>query len=187
MDAALDCGLCLLRRWRPSDKSSLVRHANNPKVSRNLRDRFPYPYTDADADKFLATAAASDLRDSVYAIDVQNEAIGGIGIHPRKDIERHSAEIGYWLSEAFWGRGIATAAVTALAQHALCEPDIFRLFATVFASNPASARVLEKAGFRCEGVMSRAVMKNGVLMDAALYAIARDPDLPHLRWPKSPQ
>jgi [ribosomal protein S5]-alanine N-acetyltransferase len=182
MDAAFDCGLCILRRWEPSDKTSLIRHANNKKVSRNLRGRFPYPYTDADADAFLAAASASDSRDLIYAIAIRGEAVGGIGVHPRKDVERHSAEMGYWLGEDFWGRGIATAAVSKLSHHALQEPDLFRIFATVFASNPASARVLEKAGFVREGILSRAVLKQGVLIDAALYAITRNPGLPCVEW-----
>jgi [ribosomal protein S5]-alanine N-acetyltransferase len=182
MDAAFDCGVCTLRRWKSTDKISLIRHANNRKISRNLRDRFPYPYTGADADAFLALAIIPQSRDFMYAIDVRGEAVGGIGVHPRKDVERHSAEIGYWLGEDFWGRGIASAAVRKLSQHALREPDLYRIFATVFASNPASARVLEKAGFVREGLLSRAVLKNGVLMDAALYAITRDPGLPSLEW-----
>jgi [ribosomal protein S5]-alanine N-acetyltransferase len=182
MDAVLDCGLCILRPWESSDKTSLIRHANNRKVSRNLRDRFPYPYTDTDADAFLATAADSNSRDSIYAIVLRGEAVGGIGVHPRKDVERHSAEIGYWLGEDFWGRGIVTAAARKLSHHALQQPDIFRIFAVVFASNPASARVLAKAGFMREGVMSRAVLKDGVLIDAALYAITRDPGLPCVQW-----
>lgn len=184
MDAAFDCGLCVLRRWESSDKTSLIRHANNRKVSRNLRDRFPYPYTDADAhaNAFLAAATAPNSPDFVYAIVIRGEAVGGIGLHPRKDVERHSAEIGYWLGEDFWGRGIATAAVRKLSKQILREPDIYRIFATVFASNPASARVLEKAGFVREGLMSRAVLKDGVLIDAALYAITRDPGLPRIQW-----
>jgi RimJ/RimL family protein N-acetyltransferase len=182
MDATFDCGFCILRPWQSSDKTSLIRHANNKNVSRNLRDRFPYPYTDADANAFLAVRAAPKSRDFVYAIVVGGEAVGGIGVHPRKDVECHSAEIGYWLGEDFWGRGITTAAVRKLSQHVLRESDIYRIFATVFASNPASARVLEKAGFVREGLMSRAVLKDGMLIDAALYAITRDPGLPHIEW-----
>jgi [ribosomal protein S5]-alanine N-acetyltransferase len=182
MDATFDCGLCILRRWELSDKTSLIRHANNKKVSRNLRDRFPYPYTDAHANAFLAAACDPNSRDFVYAIVVGGEAVGGIGAHPRKDVERHSAEIGYWLGEDFWGRGIATVAVRKLSHHILREPEIYRIFATVFASNPASARVLEKAGFVREGLMSRAVLKDGVLIDSALYAITRDPGLPRIQW-----
>ena len=182
MDAVFDCGLCILRPWQSTDKTSLIRHANNKNVSRNLRDHFPYPYRDADADAFLSVASASNSRDLIYAIVIRGEAVGGIGVHPRKDVERHSAEIGYWLGEDFWGRGIATAAVTKLSHHALREPDIYRIFATVFASNPASARVLEKAGFILEGLLSRAILKNGMLIDAALYAMTRDPGLPLIQW-----
>ena len=176
----------MLRHWRPSDKSSLVRHANNQNVSRNLRDRFPYPYTNADANAFFAALNTGTSSDFVYAIDIGGEAVGGVGIHTRKDVERHSAEIGYWVAEAFWGRGLATAAVRRLSQAALRERAIFRIFATVFASNPASVRVLQKAGFKLEGVMSCAAVKNGVLMDAALYAITRNPDLPYIPWPGIP-
>src|SRR5260370_35072898 len=122
MDAAFDCGLCTLRRWKATDKTSLIRHANNRKVSRNLRDRFPYPYTDADADAFLAAVSVPKSRDFIYAIDVRGEAVGGIGVHPRKDVERHSAEIGYWLGGDFWGPGSAHAAVKKLSEHALPKP-----------------------------------------------------------------
>src|SRR5256885_7508499 len=110
MDAAFDCGVCTLRRWESFDKISLIRHANNKNVSRNLRDRFPYPYTDAHAEAFLAEAGDSNSRDLIYAIVVGGEAVGGIGVHPRKDVERHSAEISYWLGEDIWGRGIASPA-----------------------------------------------------------------------------
>jgi [ribosomal protein S5]-alanine N-acetyltransferase len=163
-----------------SDHGSLVRHANNIKIRHNVRDLFPNPYTAADADSFLASVIQADGPESIYAIDVGGVAVGGIGIHPRSNEERHSAEIGYWLGEAFWGRGIATAAVRGLSQQALKEPDLYRLFANVFASNPASMRVLEKAGFRREGVLRRAVVKDGVLLDAVVYGLTRDPGLPYL-------
>jgi RimJ/RimL family protein N-acetyltransferase len=180
METALDCDVCLLRRFRPSDKESVVRHANNIKIWRTVRDLFPHPYTNADADAFLAIATGPSRGDSLYAIDVNGEAVGSIGIHPRSDVERHSAEIGYWLGEAFWGRGIATAAVRFLSRRAIYEQGRYRLFASVFASNLASMRVLEKAGFQREGVLVRSVVKDGVLMDSVLYALTRDPGLPYL-------
>ncbi len=176
----LDCGLCRLRRWRRADQSALIRHANNIKIWRNVRDVFPHPYTPTAADSFLSAVTEQSGRESVYAIEAGGEAVGGIGIHPRINEERHSAEIGYWLGEAFWGRGIATAAVCGLSQRALNEMDLYRLFANVFASNLASMRVLEKAGFQREGVLRRAVVKEGVLMDAVVYGLTRDPGLRYL-------
>jgi len=180
MAEELDCGICRLRRWRLADRSALVRHANNIKIWRNVRDVFPYPYTLTDADSFLSAVMEQSGTESVYAIEVGGEAVGGIGIHPRRNEERYTAEIGYWLGEAFWGRGIATAAVRGLAQRAPGELDLYRLFANVFASNPASMRVLEKAGFQREGVLRRAVVKDGVLMDAVVYGLTRDPGLRYL-------
>ena len=177
----LECGICRLRRWRLADHSALVRHANSIKIWRNVRDLFPHPYTPAAADSFLsAVMMRQGGPESIYAIDVGGEAVGTIGIHPRHNEERYNAEIGYWLGEAFWGRGIATAAVRGLSQRALDELDLYRLFANVFASNPASMRVLEKAGFQREGVLRRAVVKDGVLMDAVVYGLTRDPGLAYL-------
>jgi [ribosomal protein S5]-alanine N-acetyltransferase len=181
----LDCGLCRLRRWRRADQSSLIRHANNVKIWRNVRDIFPHPYTPTAAESFLSTVTEQSGPESVYAIEVGGEAVGAIGIHPRVNEERHTAEIGYWLGEPHWGRGIATAAVRGLSRRALNEMDLYRLFANVFASNVASMRVLEKAGFEREGVMRRAIVKEGVLMDAIVYGLTRDPGLTYL--PAAPQ
>jgi len=183
----LDCGLCRLRQWRLSDQAALVRHANNIKVWRNVRDVFPHPYTSTAADSFLSAVIRRNGRDSVYAIEVGGEAVGGIGVHPRSAEERYTAEIGYWLGEAFWGRGITTAAVRGLSVRALSKPDLCRLFANVYASNPASMRVLEKAGFQREGVQRRAVVKEGVLMDAVVYGLTRDPGLPYLAAAPQPE
>ena len=97
---------CVLRRWRAKDIGSLVRHANNMNVSRYLRDRFPYPYTRKDARAFLAVATGAGTDDTKLAIDVDGEAVGGIGVIVGSDVERFSAEVGYWLGEPFWGRGI---------------------------------------------------------------------------------
>lgn len=142
-----------------------------------MRDAFPHPYTEADAEAFIA--GASSGRNWAYAIEVDGEAAGGIGIHRREDVERYSAEIGYWLGEAFWGRGIATAAVQTLSQYILRNTEIFRIYAHVYAWNPASMRVLEKAGFEREAILRRSVVKDGVVLDRALYALTRDPGWPY--------
>jgi len=177
----IDCGLCVLRRWRIEDKFSLVRHANNRLVWRNLRDLFPHPYTESDADAWLGYATDVERAPWVFAIEVDGEAGGTIALERGTDIERHSAEIGYWLGERFWGRGIATAAVRAITLRALEDTDLYRLFASVFAWNRASMRVLEKAGYEREGVAVRSGIKDGVLIDRAMYAKTRDPGIAYVR------
>jgi ribosomal-protein-alanine N-acetyltransferase len=168
----IDLGRFLIREWRRGDEDSLVRHANNPNVSRNMRDRFPHPYTRADADWWIAHAGAQSPQTD-FAIVVDGEAAGGIGFILQEDVSRRSAEIGYWLGEAYWGRGIATYAVRAVSEHIFATFDICRVYATVFESNPASARVLEKAGFVLEGRLRKAVTKSGDTIDALMYAAVR--------------
>jgi ribosomal-protein-alanine N-acetyltransferase len=176
----IDCGVCVLRRWRPEDKASLILHANNRRVWRNLRDIFPHPYTEADADSWLRYAAIEDQAPWVFAIEVSGQAVGGISLVRHGDVERHTAELGYWLGETFWGRGIATSAVRAITAAALERTDIYRVYADVFAWNPGSMRVLEKAGYYREGVMVRAGFKDGILIDRVVYALTRDPGLPYV-------
>jgi RimJ/RimL family protein N-acetyltransferase len=144
-------------------------HANNRKIWLNLRDRFPHPYTRADAQRWLKqiTAAESDLN---FAIDVGGEAVGGIALVLGSDVERCSAEIGYWLGEQFWGRGISTAAVIALTDYAFQNLKLTRVFAVPFARNDASVRVLEKAGYLREGLLRRSAIKDGVVLDQFMYA-----------------
>ena len=173
----IDCGACVIRRWRADDKASLVRYANNRRVWRNVRGTFPHPYTESDADAWLAHATDRDNAPWIFAIEVNGEAVGGIAIERGSDIETHSAEIGYWLGEPFWGRGIATAAVRGITARAFEETDLYRVSAWVFAWNPASMRVLEKAGYHREGTLIRSAVKDGVLLDRVVYAITRDPGL----------
>lgn len=179
LSPVLECGVCTLRPWRPTDRGSLLRHANNRNVWRNLRDRFPYPYESAAATSFLAFAARDPAPEGIWAIDVDGEAVGGLGIERQDDIARGSAELGYWLGEGFWGRGIASRVVRIAADHALGQTDLWRLFAPVFPWNPASRRVLEKAGFTLEAVLRRAGIKDGIVIDELLYARVRDPGLPY--------
>lgn len=139
----------------------------------NLRDSFPFPYTEMDARAWLG-AAILQVPETAFAIATEDEAIGGIGLQPQYDVYRTSAEIGYWLGEPFWGKGIATLAVRGLTAHAFKTFDLVRIYASVFAWNPASARVLEKAGYRLEGRMRGAVIKDGKITDQLLYGITRD-------------
>ena len=150
---------CVLREWRETDIASLARHANNLNVSRFLLDQFPFPYTERDARDWIATATAKAKATETHgmhlAIEIEGEAAGGIGAAFGEGNARATAAIGYWIGEAHWGGGIATAAVRAFAEHLLAEHTvgptaIDRLEATVFANNPASIRVLAKAGFARE-------------------------------------
>jgi ribosomal-protein-alanine N-acetyltransferase len=161
---------CVLRRWRARDLASLVLHADNINVSRYLRDRFPYPYTRKDARAFLAMAAGSGGDDTRLAIDVDGEAVGGIGVIVGTDVERFSAEVGYWLGEPFWGRGIGTEALAMFSEDVFGRLNLLRLFAVASAANVASARVLDKAGYQKEAVMRCAAVKFGVPNDQLLFA-----------------
>jgi len=163
----------LLRPWRVSDAASLVRHANSRKIWINLKDRFPHPYTASDADAWITMTMAEPGEPTQFAIEVAGEAVGGIGFERLGDVYRRGAEIGYWLGESYWGRGLTTAAVRALSEHAFAHFDFERLQASVFAWNAASMRVLEKAGYGLEGRLARSVVKDGRIVDSLLYARLR--------------
>ncbi len=147
---------------------ALVRHANNRRIWLNLRDRFPHPYTSSDGTSFIRRVRASQP-ETTFAIEVDNEAAGGIGFMLQPDVERVSAEIGYWLGEIHWGRGICTDALRAVTQYAIEQHGLTRVFALPFAHNAASCRVLEKAGFVVEGLLRRSAIKDGRTVDQKLY------------------
>jgi [ribosomal protein S5]-alanine N-acetyltransferase len=163
---------CTVREYRDSDLPSLRRHADDIEVWRTLRDRFPHPYTEAAAQQWLDFVATARPVTN-FAIAVNDECIGGIGYTRRTDVDRLAAEIGYWVGRAYWGRGIATAALRVFVPHVFATTDLERVDALVFATNPASNRVLEKAGFLREGTLRRAIVKEGIVHDAALWATVR--------------
>ena len=165
----IDCGDFRIRSYHPEDGVDLVRYANNPNVAANLRERFPHPYTHEAAGEWLDAALHQDPETN-FVIATAEELIGTIGLRLGDDVYRHSAEIGYWLGEPFWGRGIASRAVSTLVDWGFDNFSLLRIFAHVFGENPGSMRVLEKAGFECEAVMRRAIVKNGRVMDQKLYA-----------------
>jgi len=160
---------CLLWPWREGDQESLVRYGDNRQVWRNMTDSCPHPYTLDDANRWLSIANA-DPRSVHLAIELQGQAIGGIGAIAGRGIGVATADFGYWLGEPFWGRGLATAAAAAFKDHLVQSKRFARLQAGVFAWNPASMRVLEKIGFVREGVLRRSVTKDGELIDRVLYA-----------------
>lgn len=162
----------VLREWRPGDEPSLVLHANSRVVWRNLRDAFPNPYTLSDAKRWIESANPV-LPITNFAIVVDGAAVGAIGLLLKEDVFRRSAEIGYWLGEAFWGRGIATEAVRAITDYAFANFDLCRVYAGVFEWNPGSMRVLEKAGYEFECRMKKSVTKDGETIDELIYAVVR--------------
>ena len=162
-----------LRPWTRADAESLVRHANNLNVARNLRDGFPYPYTRKDADSWLENLE-SNREDMILCLEVKGEAVGGIGLHGLKDVYRYNVEIGYWLSEKYWGQGIVSDAVGVMVELAFTGTKWLRVFATIYEHNLSSMRVLEKNGFRKEAIHRKAVMKEGVRLDEHLYAILKE-------------
>ncbi len=161
-----------IRPWRREDATALVNYANNRQVWLNLRDGFPYPYTLADAQAFLERASNLN-RMTLAAIATQGEAIGGIGLSINQDVHRLTAEMGYWLGEPFWGRGIMSETVARFADYGFEQLGLVRIYAEPFAYNRASCRVLEKAGFELEGRLRCSVIKDGQIWDQFLYAKVR--------------
>jgi RimJ/RimL family protein N-acetyltransferase len=160
---------CDVRSWRAGDLDALVRYADNRNIWMHLRDRFPHPYTARDGRAFIKQTLAQ-IPETTFAIAAGGEAVGCIGFQLQGDVERVSAEIGYWLAEPFWGRGIATEALVATTAYAAAAHGLTRLYALPFASNAASCRVLEKAGYRLEGRLVRSAIKGGSVTDQLQYA-----------------
>ena len=160
---------CDVRSWRTSDAESLLRHANNRNIWLNLRDAFPHPYTKHDARAYIRSVRER-TPETTFAIAVDDEAVGSVGFVLRTDVERVSAEIGYWLAEPFWGRGIATEALAALTQYAIVAHGLTRIYALPFAWNLASCRVLEKAGYVLEARQRRSAINDGEITDQMQYA-----------------
>lgn len=161
-----------LRPWKLNDLPSLVEHANNYNVARNLTDGFPFPYTE-ESGRFFINEIAAKNPDFILAIVIEEKAAGAIGIHPQTDIMRKNAELGYWLSEKYWGNGIVTQAIKLIVEKAFKHLDIVRIYARPFGSNLASQRVLEKAGFVLEARIAQNIYKNGTFEDELIYAKRR--------------
>lgn len=164
-----------LRPWRREDVISILPYANNEKIARNLRDAFPHPYTQKDAEDFIASCLNTKEEEAlVRTIDVDGEAVGSIGLFLGKDVYRKSGELGYWLAEPFWGQGIMTGAVSQMCQEGFDRFDIVRIYAEPYAHNLASRRVLEKTGFSLEGILRKSVYKRGNYLDSCIFALLRE-------------
>jgi RimJ/RimL family protein N-acetyltransferase len=160
---------CTIRPWQLEDAPSLARHANNRKVWLGLRDLFPHPYTIDDANEFLKRSNGAQPQTN-FCVDIDGSAAGGIGIRIGQDVHRQTAELGYWLSEEFWGHGITSEAVAAFTGYCFENFPLLRIYAEPFANKVASARVLEKSGFVLEGRLRKNAVKDGQILDSLLYA-----------------
>lgn len=165
---------CVLRKWRLSDAKNLAAALNNVRILENLRDGLPFPYTEQDAADYIATMLSAD-QDSTFAfaITIHDRAVGSIGAFRQGNIHRQTAEMGYYLAEEYWGRGIMTDAIRQLCDILFQTTDILRIYAEPFAYNTGSRRALEKAGFQFEGIMKNHAVKNGMVLDMALYGLTR--------------
>jgi ribosomal-protein-alanine N-acetyltransferase len=159
-----------LRPWKEEDRKALIAYANNKKIFNNLTDAFPHPFTDAAATKFLAWAN-KNRPPLILAITTADEVVGSIGLHPLEDVFRLNCELGYWIAEPFWGKGIATEAVKQMARYAQENFHFKRLFARPYGRNIASQKVLEKAGFTLEAHIEQNIIKNHQLEDELIYAL----------------
>ena len=168
----------LLREWRIEDAPDLAAAINNKNVLDNLRDGIPYPYTEQDAVDFITSTLNADKGSQyAFAITYGGKAIGSIGIFRKDNIHRFTAELGYYIAEPYWGKGITTWAIKQMCAYVFENTDIIRIFAEPIANNTASCRVLEKSGFRFEGTLRKNAAKNGQMMDMRMYAIIK-PEIP---------
>lgn len=162
-----------LRPWNSNDLQSLVKYANNWNVAKNLTNKFPHPYTEQDGQSFIEMATSDDPI-HIFAIDINGEAAGGIGLHPQPDIFIKNAELGYWLGEPFWGQKIISSAIKQIVDFGFSTYDIDRIFARPFGTNIVSQKVLEKNNFKLEGRFEKVLFKNGIYLDELVYAIRRE-------------
>lgn len=161
-----------LRPWRVSDRDTLVNLGNNPNIARYLTNAFPSPYTKEKADAFVAMANQEDPP-RILAITLDEQPVGAIGLHPQMDIHCQNAEMGYWLGEPYWGRGIMTRAIRLMATYGFTHLPVNRIFARPFSTNIGSQRALEKAGFTLEARLQGTILKHGEVLDELIYGIRR--------------
>lgn len=165
---------CKIRQWKAEDAAMLAENLNNKRVMDNLCDGLPFPYTEKDALDYINAMLYAD-KNSVFAFAIEygGAVVGSIGVFRQQNIHFRTAELGYYIGERYWNKGITTAAVKQACDYVFENTDIVRIFAEPFARNAASCRVLEKAGFECEGVLRANAFKNGITEDMKLYAKIR--------------
>lgn len=165
---------CTIRKWKLSDAKDLAAALSNKKIQDNLRDGLPYPYTEQDGTDFISAMLAADENATfAFAITADDKAIGSIGVFRQGNIHRRTAELGYYVAEEYWGKGIMTEAVNQICKYVFANSDIIRIYAEPFAYNAASCRVLEKAGFQYEGTLRSNTVKNGRVIDMKMYSLLK--------------
>lgn len=166
---------CKLRPWRMDDAEDLAAAINNPKVQNNLRDGLPYPYTKKDAEEFIDVMLHADPdRMFAFAVTVEDRMVGSIAVERGQNVHRLTGELGYYIAEPYWNRGLGESAVGQIVEYVFANSDIVRIYAEPYAYNTGSCRILEKNGFRLEGVMRKNAIKNGVFQDMKLYAVIKE-------------
>lgn len=164
--------ICKIRKWELSDAADLAAALSNKKILDNLRDGLPYPYTEQDGADYISAMLSADEEETfAFAVTADDKVIGSIGVFRQGNIHRQTAELGYYIAEEYWGRGIMTEAVRQICKHVFEKSDIIRIYAEPFANNTASCRVLEKAGFQYEGTLRSNAVKNGKVVDMKMYSI----------------
>ncbi len=167
--------ICKIRKWKLSDAADLAAALSNKKVQDNLRDGLPFPYTEKDGVDYITTMLSTDENETfTFAITVDNMVIGSIGIFRQGNIHRQTAELGYYIAEEYWGKGIMTEAVKQICEYVFANSDIIRIYAEPFAYNIASCRVLEKAGFQYEGTLRSNAVKNSKVIDMKMYSLLKE-------------
>lgn len=166
--------ICRIRKWELADATYLAMAVSNKNIQNNLRDGLPYPYTEQDGADFISAMLSADENETfAFAITVDDKVVGSIGVFRQGNIHRLTAELGYYLAEEYWGRGIMTEAVRQICQYVFEKSDIIRIYAEPFAYNAASCRVLEKAGFQYEGTLRNNAVKNGKVIDMKMYSLLK--------------
>ncbi len=165
---------CKIRKWKLSDAADLALAVSNKKVQDNLRDGLPYPYTESDGTNYIKAMLSADENEVfAFAVTISDKVIGSIGIFRQDNIHRRTAELGYYIAENYWGKGIMTEAVKQICEYVFSNSDIIRIYAEPFAFNTASCRVLEKAGFQFEGILKCNAVKNGKIIDMKIYSLIK--------------
>lgn len=166
---------CKIRKWKLSDAKDLAMALSNRKIQDNLRDGLPYPYTEQDGEDYISSMLSADENETfAFAITVDGKVVGSIGVFRQANIHRQTAELGYYLAEEYWSKGIMTEAVKQICEYVFSKSDIIRIYAEPFAYNAASCRVLEKAGFQYEGTLRRNAVKNGKIIDMKMYSLIKE-------------
>ena len=156
---------CTIRPWRLDDAKELALIANNKKIQNNLRDGLPYPYTEEDAESYIGELLSSDKNTTfAFAITINDKVVGSIGVFRNDNVHFRTAEMGYYIAEEFWGKGLGASAVRQICEYIFAEP---------FAYNIASCRILEKSGFQYEGTLRSNAVKNGQVLDMKMYSLIK--------------